>query len=62
MMTVGMDDIMTEVQKVALQIALAERAFYPANEDAKNEAILSAYEDAKLFLFLTGEDVQKESE
>ena len=53
---------MTEIQKVALEIALHERAFYPNDEDTKNEAILSAYEDAKLFLFLTGKDVQEEGE
>lgn len=58
--TVGNEHNMTELQKVALQIALSEKAFYPTNEDAKNEAILSAYEDAKLFMFLTGENVQKD--
>lgn len=49
---------MTELQKIALKIAISKNAFYGNNEDIKNEAILSAYEDAKLFLFLTGTDVQ----
>jgi len=53
---------MTEVQEVALQIALRERVFYTDNEDALNENILNAYEKAKLFLFLTGDDVQGECE
>ena len=50
---------MTELQKIALEIAIKKNAFNKKTEDEKNEAILSAYEDAKLFMFLTGKEVQK---
>lgn len=48
---------MSEVQKIALEIAIRKNAFI-GSEDHKTQQILEAFEDAKLFLFLTSDAVQ----